>query len=359
MMELVDLRSDILTRPTQPMLRAMDEAARARPAFGLREDPYVAQLEAHVARLLGTEDALFCPTCTQANQIAIHLHCRSGDLVAAESESHVFTSEAGAPAALSGVMPLRVPGRRGVGSTSEIEQALGGRDPLRARVAMLLLENTHVRSGGCVVSLAEMRGQRALANRYGVALHIDGARLPNAAIALNESLGALAQGADTVSLSLNKGLGAPLGAVLAGSAQSIAIAERVRQRFGGGWRPAGIPAAMALAALHDWEVRIEQDHRNARVLADGLLEIPLVGVDLKQVQTNIVLAKIEGMDASALAAALADQGLLVLPYGMTEVRLVTYHDIGEPEIAGAIRAFELVASGATSGQKQSKSVPAA
>ena len=116
---------------------------------------------------------------------------------------------------------------------------------------------------------------------------------------------------------------------------------------------------MALAALHDWEVRIEQDHRNARVLADGLLEIPLVGVDLKQVQTNIVLAKIEGMDASALAAALADQGLLVLPYGMTEVRLVTYHDIGEPEIAGAIRAFELVASGATSGQKQSKSVPAA
>jgi threonine aldolase len=338
----VDLRSDLLTRPTEQMIAAMTEAARGPATFGLREDADVQRLEARVATELGHEDALFCPTCTQANQIAIHLHCRPGDSLAAEAHSHVFTSEAGSLSALSGVMPVPVPGYRGIMELGELQAALNAGDALRSSVGLVLIENTHVRSGGCVVPLAAMNEQRAAARAAEVPVHIDGARLPNAALALGTSMAELGAMADSVSLSLNKGLGAPLGAALAGSSGFIAAAERVRQRLGGGWRPASIPAAAALVAFDDWPERLTADHLRARRLAEGLQQIARVRIDIEQVQSNLVVAEVEGISAVELTAALRAADVLVLPYSDTLVRLALYGGIRDEDVDSVVAAFSKI-----------------
>lgn len=339
---VVDLRSDILTRPTEAMIAAMGEAARSPGAFGLREDPRVQALERQVAALLGKEDALFCPTCTQANQIAIHLHCRAGDLLVAESDSHVFTSEAGGAAALTGVMPRPVSGERGVMSTEALRVALEPGDALRSPAGVVVIENTHVRSGGCVVPAKVMTSQCGLAEAASVPVHLDGARLANAALAEDVSMQSLAAGADSVSLSLNKGLGAPLGAMLAGNRAFITGAERTRQRFGGGWRPIGIPAAAALVALDGWEARLANDHHRAKQLAGSLAALSMVQIDTQSVQTNLVLAGVQGLSAHQLTDALATQGVLVLPYNRDQVRLALYHDINDGHAERVVDAFQKV-----------------
>ena len=324
------------------MLSAMLAAGRAPSAFGLREDPRVQNLESRIASLLGHEDALFCPSCTLANQIAIHLHCRAGDAVVAEAHSHIFTSEAGAMAALSGVMALPVAGSAGVRHAKALDQALRPGDVQRSSAGLLVLENTHVRSGGCVVPLAQMTAFAQAAHKAQVPVHLDGARLANAAVALDVPLTALTQYTDSVAFSLNKSLGAPLGAMLAGPKTFIHEAERVRQRFGGGWRPAGMLAAAALVALDGWEARLGIDHARASALVGGLEAISKVQVEPAAPRSNLVLASVAGVDAQSLTHKLFEQEIQVIAFSPKAVRLALYHDISDADVARTIEAFSAI-----------------
>ncbi len=337
----IDLRSDFVSRPTEAMIEAMVAAAREPPGFGVRDDPVVSRLERLAAEILDKEDALFCPTCTMANQIAIHIHCRPGEVFLTETTAHVITSEAAAAAALSGGMPRLVASVAGHLAVAELEREVSAGDVQRPRTAMILLENTHVRSGGTVVPLEAMQDIHVMAARHDVPVHLDGARIFNAAIALAQPVRVLAQTADTVAFNLNKGLGAPLGAILAGPREAIAAATRIRQMFGGGWRPATIPAAAGIVALRQMINRLADDHANARRLAEGLQGLDGIAVDAKAVETNIVLIDIErdNLDAEALAAALAERDVLALPFGPSRLRCVTHHEITARDVERTIAAF--------------------
>ena len=341
----VDLRSDFVARPTAAMIDAMVSAAGQAGGFGLREDAIVSRLEKSAADIVGKEDALFVPTCTMANQIALHIHCRPGEAFFTESSAHVVTSEAGAAAALTGTMPKIIAADKGALDLDELRDATGHSDAQRSRPAVVVQENTHVRSGGRVVPVAHMSAVHAIAGRQRVPVHFDGARIFNAAIALDVPIRRLAENCETVSFNLNKGLGAPLGAILAGSRATITEAVRVRQMFGGGWRPAGILAAAGLVALETMVDRLHEDHARALELADGLASLPAINVDRAQVETNIVLARPTTMHPGTLAAALEIKRVRVLPFG-DAVRLVTHHEISDSSVAFTLNAIESVLNGA-------------
>lgn len=328
---VIDMRSDLLSRPTEAMRRAMADAALASPAFGLREDPAQQALEAHGAALLGHEDALLFPTCTMANQTAIRLFCRPGDVMLAPPDAHVVLSEAGAPGALSGalVQPLPADGQ------ALAALLAAGCDAQRPPVRLAVLENTHNRSGGRPLPPARLPEIAAVAAKAGVAIHLDGARLFNAAVAQGVAPATLGAPATSVAVSLNKGLGAPIGALLAGSRGLIEEAVRIRQMLGGGIRPSGIIAAAGLVALADID-RLAEDHARARRLADGLARLGF-RLDPATVETNLVLV---GCTAPVdLAARLEAQGLRPLPFGADAIRLSVYRDIGDAEIDAALTIF--------------------
>lgn len=334
----IDLRSDFIARPTKAMVEAMVQAAEMPSGFGLREDPTVARLEALAAEILGKEDALFVPTCTMANQIAIHVCCRPGDVFLTEAEAHVITSEAAAASALSGAMPRCVAAVHGALDLDELAAALKPGDAQRAKVALVLQENTHVRSGGRVVAFKHMEAIAEMARAQGVPVHLDGARIFNAATALGRPAYDLAQLAETVSFNLNKGLCAPLGAILAGTSNFVNEALRVRQMFGGGWRPAGIPAAAGIVALQSMITRLGDDHRRARRLAEELATVDGIIVDPASTVSNIVLVRPTAIDPETLSAALEKRGVLVLPFGPS-VRLVTHREIDDNAVEETLHAF--------------------
>ncbi len=338
---VVDLRTDFISRPTAAMIDAMVRAAQTPPGFGLRDDPTVAALERRAADLLGKEDALFCPTCTAANQIAIAIQTNPGDRVVADATAHIITSEGGAPAALSGVMMQGLAGHRGEIPMDALTVALDGGDAVQGRTRLAVIENTHVRSGGTVLSLNYMRRVSKETAVRDIRLHLDGSRLFNAASALGVNATTLTALTDTVSLSLNKGLGAPLGAILAGSRTMIEKAVTIRHRWGGSWRPANIPAAAALVALDTMVERIGEDHPTARDLATRLSALDGLTIDLTHVQTNIVLVDLAASlgTADAFAARLSEHGVLALPFGAQRLRLVAWHEIGAAEIDRAVTAF--------------------
>ena len=343
-MTSIDLRSDFIARPTPDMVEAMARAALLPCGFGPREDETVSRLEALAAATLGKEDALLVPTCMMANQIAIHLRCRPGDAFVTEGDAHVVTSESAAAAALSGAMPRIIPAVNGALELSALAAALDAGDAQRARPALVVLENTHVRSGGRCVSLGHMHSVGDLAAAKNVPVHLDGARIFNAAAALGCPARDLAAYAETVSFNLNKGLGAPLGAILAGPAGLIAEAVRVRQMFGGGWRPAGIPAAAGIIALETMIDRLADDHANARRLAGELAAMAGIDADPAATETNIVLARPTTMTPDALTAGLARLEVLVLPFA-GGVRLVTHHEITTDAVDTALAAFRTVLAG--------------
>jgi threonine aldolase len=338
---VLDLRSDFLARPTPEMVDAMVEAAGRRGGFGLREDPDVQALEALAARATGKEDALFCPTCTLANQIAIHLTCRSGTALVAEASAHVIMSEAGAPAALSGVMCKGVPGHEGIPDIGAVQEALASGDAQRPKPQLLVVENTHVRCGGAVVDLASAEALQQAAGSRGLHVHLDGSRIFNAAAALGVEAVALCATADTVAFSLNKGLAAPLGAILAGPREFIDRAVRVRQMFGGGWRPAGIPAAAARVALQTMPQRLGRDHEVAGQLGEALAAVDGISLGQSRVWTNLVLLNLDPLlcDAPTFAGALQAHGVLALPFGSHRLRLATYYEIDEAAIPAVVQAF--------------------
>ena len=328
---MIDLRSDTVTRPTQAMRRAMCEAAVGDDVFG--EDPTVNRLEAYVAELLGKEAALYAPSGTMCNQVAVFVNTDRGDEVLLHEGAHVFNYEAGAPALLSGVQVKPLPGAGGVVSAETLRAAVRPEDVHFPRPGLLCLENTHNTAGGKVFPLEDLAAVAAAARELGIKVHLDGARLFNAQAATGIPAREWCEHADTVSVSSSKGLGAPVGSLLAGDEETIREARRVRKAFGGGMRQAGVIAAGSLYAFEHHVERLVEDHERARTLAAGLEE---AGYRAGQPETNIVL--VETGEADLLLQALAREGVLATPGRAGFVRLCTHLDVGDEEVEVAIQA---------------------
>lgn len=331
----IDLRSDTVTRPSAEMRKAMAEAEVGDDVYG--EDPTVRKLEARCAELLGLEAGLFVPSGTQGNQLAIGLHTRPGDQVIADAGSHCLCFEGGALAALWGAQPLGLQTEAGLLSPEQLEAALVPENDHFPRPRLLALENTHNRGGGTVWPLDRFTAVVKRARAAGLKVHLDGARLFNAQAAAGTPAHAWASQVDTATVCLSKGLGAPVGSVLCGSADAIREARRLRKRLGGGMRQAGILAAAGLWALaHNLE-RLAEDHANARALAEGLAEIPGVTLDLSRVQTNLVFAQLPRPAAEVIPRAKA-AGLLFNAEGRGAggVRFVTHLEVSASDIRDAL-----------------------
>jgi len=335
-MNYIDLRSDTVTRPTSEMREVMALAEVGDDVFD--EDPTIHALQNRVAGLLGKEAALFVPSGTMANQIALNILTRPGDEVYCEQGGHIFNYESGAPAFLSGLQVHPIPGERGLFTREQVEERLRPGDHHFAPSKVVVIENTSNRGGGTVWHLREMRRIYELTREQGMNLHLDGARLWNAAVASGTSEKDWAQYADTVSVCFSKGLGAPVGSCIAGTKELITEAHRMRKRLGGGMRQAGIIAAGALYALEYHRERLAEDHRRAKTLARGLSTIPGFNVDPDHVDTNIVLVDFSGrgLEVERFAASIKEKGILVTFAGRMKARMVTHLDIGDEEIEQAI-----------------------
>jgi len=343
MSTIIDLRSDTVTHPTAAMRRAMAEAVVGDDVYG--EDPTVNLLEERAADLLEREAAMLVPTGTMGNQIAIHLHAQPGSEVIGEAGCHVFNFEMGAMAALSGALPRPVSTPDGILTPAEVELAIQPGAGYRTPTAMLLLENSHNLAGGRVTPPERMRELIAVARRNGLPVHVDGARVHNAALAARTSAAELVRGCDTVMFCLSKGLAAPVGSVLVGDADIIREARRVRKMFGGGMRQAGILAAAGLVAIEEMLPRLEQDHATARRLAEQLAELPGIDLDPMNVETNIVtfnLTDDTGISALDLATKLASHGVLVHALGPGSIRMVTHYEVGMSDVETAARVARQV-----------------
>jgi threonine aldolase len=332
---IVDLRSDTVTRPSPAMRAAMAAAEVGDDVFG--EDPEVNALEAEVAALLGKEAALFVPTGTMANQIAFSVHTRPGDEVVCEASAHPLHHEAGAPAWLSGVTVRGVPGERGLLPVDGAAACFRPDNVHFSPVRLICAEDTSNRGGGTVYPLDLLDALGELATARGVAAHLDGARLMNAVVASGVPAARRVRAFDTVSLCLSKGLGAPVGSLLAGPAALIHRGRRVRKAFGGGMRQAGVLAAAGRYALRHHVDRLADDHRRATALADGLRAI---GLEVRPPATNMVYVEVP--DAAAAVPALESRGLRCLAVSARELRLVLHLDVDDAGLMAALDAFRAV-----------------
>lgn len=338
--EPVNLYSDTQTRPTTAMRRAMLDAPVGDEQRLL--DPTTLELEGRVADLLGQEAGLFLPSGTMCNVIAFRLHVRpGGDEVLLAANAHPVSYEAGAPAALAQAMTRQIDAPSGIFGPAELEAAVRpGDDRYGPRSRLVSVENTTADGGGRVWPLDTVRGVLEVAARHGLRTHLDGARLMNAVVATGVSAADYARGFDTAWIDFTKGLGAPLGAVLAGSRELIDEAWRHKQMLGGAMRQSGMPAAACIYALDHHVARLAEDHEHAQLLADGLAKLPGVEIDPATVDTNIVIFGIE--DAPAVARRLCDAGVQVTPLGPRRLRAVTHLDVDRREIYRALAAFREV-----------------
>ena len=328
---MIDLRSDTVTRPTGGMRRAMLEAPVGDDVFG--EDPTVIRLEQYVAGLLGKEAALYAPSGTMTNQIGVHVSTKRGEEVLLHEGSHIFVYEAGAPAMLSSVQLRTLPGENGIIEPETVRAAVRPEDVHFPRSRLLCLENTHNTAGGKVFPLEDFAAVARTAKDHGLKVHLDGARLFNAQAATGIPAREWCAHADTVSVCSSKGLGAPVGSLLAGDEETIREARRARKAFGGGMRQAGIIAAASLYAFEHHMDRLSEDHERARNLAAGLRE---AGYEAGEPDTNLVLVAVE--DPPEFLRALACEGVLATPGKPGFVRLCTHLDVGDKEIETAIEA---------------------
>jgi threonine aldolase len=337
---MIDLRSDTVTRPSAAMRQVMAAAEVGDDVFG--EDPTVNLLEERAAALLGKEAALFVPSGSMANQIALKVHCQPGEEVIIGEGSHNYFYEAGAAGAIAGVQ-FAVVGRNGTFTAAEMEEAIKPeKNHSLAPTKLVCVENTHNRGGGVVWRREDVVAIAAVARANGLALHLDGARLLNAAVASRARAADLAAPFDTASLCFSKGLGAPVGSVFVGSKEQRYRAHRFRKMMGGGMRQAGVLAAAALYALDHNVERLAEDHANARLLGERLASVEGLSVDLSRLATNIVLVETAATLAPAetLAAALRERGVLCLATGPRRLRLVTHLDVSA---ADCQRAAEIIA----------------
>lgn len=334
----IDLRSDTVTRPSPGMRRAMYEAEVGDDVFG--EDPTAIALEKEVARLLGKETAVFVPSGTMGNQLAIRLHTQPGDEVLCEADSHIAHYESGAPAALSGVLLRTIHGKRGAISPQQVREHVRGGHEWEARSSLLALENTHNRAGGAIYPLKDILAACEEARNLGLALHLDGTRLWNASAATGIPEAEFAAPFDTVSVCLSKGLGAPVGSLLAGSEKVMAGARRFRKMFGGGMRQIGILAAAGLYALEHHKADLPRDHARAARLADCIAALPGLEIDSPAAETNIVLFRVKAGNAVQAVARLAELGVLMVPFGPTTIRASLHRDLSDEDVNRAIEVLQ-------------------
>ncbi|HJU53164.1 MAG TPA: GntG family PLP-dependent aldolase [Pyrinomonadaceae bacterium] len=344
---MIDLRSDTVTKPTPAMRRAMMDAEVGDDVYG--EDPTVNRLQERAAEMFEKEAALFVPTGSMGNQVAIKLHTRPGTEVVIEERGHIFNYEMAAMAAVSGTLARPVRSRDGSGilNWEEIAEVLHVGGPYYvAPTGLITLENSHNFAGGRVYTGARTREICERAHAAGLPVHLDGARIFNASAALNESVAELARAADSVMFCLSKGLGAPVGSLLLGTRAFIQEARSWRKVMGGGMRQAGVLAAAALVALEESPPRIHEDHANARRLAEGLAQIEGIRIDPESVVTNIVLFDITatGKTSAEICARLRERGVLAIAFG-PEVRMVTHYDVSRADIETTLKEVKAVVGG--------------
>ncbi|MFC1532025.1 low-specificity L-threonine aldolase [Thermodesulfobacteriota bacterium] len=332
--KIIDLRSDTITKPTTAMRQAMAEAEVGDDVFG--DDPTVKELERRTAEILGKDEAVFVPSGTMANQVAIRCHTQPGDEMLLDAESHMYWYEAGGSAALSGVICSVLPGVRGIFSAGDVSAALRPKDIHFPPTKLLAVENTHNRGGGSIWPIDRIREVCGTARDTGVRTHLDGARLWNASVATGTSESEYACHFDSVSVCFSKGLGAPVGSAIAGNPEFVDRARRFRKQFGGGMRQAGIIAAGALYSIIHHRERLAEDHANAQQLARGLSEIPGIQVNCDDVDTNMVYFEVERRSAAQVAKRLKELDVLVLPTGERTIRAVASLAVDADDIAKAI-----------------------
>jgi threonine aldolase len=349
----IDLRSDTVTKPTAAMRQAMAEAEVGDDVYG--EDPTINRLEAMVAEMLGKEAAVFVASGTMGNLIAVLSHCGRGDEMILGDRAHIFRSEQGGAAALGGVHPHILPNAGdGTLDLGQVAAAIRGDNEHYPATKLLCLENTHNFCGGRVLPVAYMDAAADLAHTHGLQLHVDGARLWNAAVALDVAPERLVRHADSVSVCLSKGLGAPVGSVVAGSRAFIRRARRNRKVVGGSMRQAGVIAAAGIVAVTEMIERLADDHAHARLLAEGLAQIEGIHLNVDEVETNLVFFEVQQptINAPQLAHRLAEQGVLMNATGTHRLRAALNHHITPAAVQQTLTAIQaiLAAGGAANGQ---------
>lgn len=331
MTKLIDLRSDTITKPSEGMRKAIYNAEVGDDVF--KEDPTVNKLEEYAAELLGKESALFVSSGVMGNQICLHLLTRRGDEVICEKDAHIFNYESGSPAALSGIQLHPVDGNYGVITVEQVEPLIRPSGAYyMPRTKVVALENTHNRAGGTIYPLEEIKKMKGLVNKYNLFFHLDGARIWNASVASGISPKEFASFFDSVSCCLSKGLGAPVGSVIAGSKEFIKEAYRVRKSWGGGMRQAGILAAAGLYALQNNFNRLGEDHEKAKILANTINENPNLEIDINAVQTNILIFKPLKLNVEDAMRKCKEKGLLFTAGKTDSLRAVTHLDVSFDDI---------------------------
>ncbi len=340
-MRVIDLRSDTVTLPNTQMREAISRADLGDDVFG--EDPAVNRLEEMAAERMGKEAALLVVSGTMGNLVCLLTHCRRGEEVILGDMSHTFLYEAGGISALGGIHPHTIPNQpNGTMLIEDIQAAIRTDNVHFPRTRLICLENTHNRCGGAALTPEYTDSVAELARKHGLLVHLDGARIFNAAVALGVDVKELTRSVDSLSFCLSKGLSAPVGSVVCGSKDFIAEARRTRKVVGGGMRQAGIIAAAGIYAMQHMVDRLAEDHRNARRLAEGIARIEGLSIDPTAVQTDIVYFDVvaEGFTASELVGRLQDRGVRVLGIGPRRLRAVTHYGISSDDIDAAIEALQ-------------------
>ncbi|CAN5720139.1 low-specificity L-threonine aldolase [soil metagenome] len=341
---MIDLRSDTITKPTPAMRRAMAEAEVGDDVYA--EDPTVNHLQERAAEIFGKEAALFVPTGSMGNQIAVKLHTKAGDEVVIEERGHIFNYEMGTPAVVAGVLirPVKSQTGSGILTWKEIESALHINQPYYAcPTGLICLENSHNLAGGSVMTAEHCAEICDEAHKLGIPVHLDGARIFNVAAALNQSVAELSKNVDSVQFCLSKGLGAPVGSMLLGKKDFIEEARVWRKRLGGGMRQVGILAAAGLIALEEMPKVLHLDNENAKRLAEGAANLKGVEIDAEKVATNIVIFDVSNADISAseICAKLKEYGILASPFG-NSIRMVTHYDVSRENIETTLQAMDKI-----------------
>lgn len=334
-MKRIDFRSDTVTMPTVEMRKAMYEAELGDDVYG--EDPTVRRLEELAAQMSGKEAALYTVSGTMGNQAAIAAHVRHGDELICENEAHIFYYEVAGIAVLSGAQARTIPGENGILKASDIAPYIRPDDIHQPPTRLICLENTHNRGGGTCYSLAGLDEIKQLADAHHIPIHMDGARVMNAAVATGCTLKDIAQYTDSISICLSKGLCAPVGAIIVGDQEFITKARRMRKRFGGGMRQAGVIAAAGIVALESMVDRLAEDHALARYFAEECANMG-VDVNLTNVQTNIVILNFA--DAAAMRDALLEQGFMVSLFGPTKIRVTMHRDVNKQDVDALLMAIK-------------------
>lgn len=345
-MQKIDLRSDTVTKPTPAMREAMAQAEVGDDVYG--EDPTVNRLEVMAAELLGKEAAVFVPSGVMGNQLALRLHTRPGDEVIVDSTSHLIRYEGGSASSLSGVQLCCVPGDRGRLSPESVKAAIRPKGLHNPPSTLVCLEQTHNVGGGSIYSLETINRIAEVARTHGLALHLDGARLFNAVVSTGVAAADYARPFDTVSFCLSKGLGAPIGSLVVSDTARVQTLRRLRKVFGGGMRQVGILAAAGVYALEHHIARLAEDHANAHYLATLLQDIPGVVVDVKAVETNLVMFQVprSSKTTDVLLADCREAGVLLNAMGDLAFRVVTHLDVNHEDMVAAGRIFSRIFSAA-------------